>query len=48
MEEEYASYAPMTDMVMMRAESFKEAETAINPGDVEVSARVWMEFYFNN
>lgn len=48
MEEEYASYAPMTDMVMMRAESFMEAETSISPGDVEVSARVWMEFYFNN
>lgn len=44
--EEYGSYAPMVDTAVMRAQAFGEAKTTINPGDVEVSARVRIIFSF--
>ena len=44
--EDYGTYAPMYDTMVMRAQSVGGVETAINPGDVEVSARVTMVFWF--
>lgn len=45
-QEEYATYAPMNEAMTLRAASFKAADTAITPGDVEISARVNAEFWF--
>ncbi|NMB02752.1 MAG: SIMPL domain-containing protein [Firmicutes bacterium] len=42
--ENYSSYAPMVNTMVMRADSF--AGTTINPGEVEVSANVQLEFLF--
>ncbi|HPT84281.1 MAG TPA: SIMPL domain-containing protein [Limnochordia bacterium] len=44
MNESYSTYAPMVTAVAYRADA--AVGTAINPGDVEVSATVQMEFAF--
>ncbi|NLM41245.1 MAG: SIMPL domain-containing protein [Firmicutes bacterium] len=44
MSESYSSYAPMVSAVAFRADA--AAGTSINPGDVEVSATVEMEYAF--
>lgn len=44
--EDYASYAPMYDTAVMRAQAFSNIETSITPGDVEISAKVTMVFWF--
>lgn len=46
MNEDYGTYAPMYDTMVMRAQSVGNVETSITPGDVEVSARVTMVFWF--
>lgn len=42
--ESYSSYAPMVSTMALRADT--SANTTINPGDVEVSATVNLEFWF--
>jgi uncharacterized protein YggE len=44
MSESYSSYAPMMSTMALRADG--AAGTAINPGDVEVSATVNLNFWF--
>lgn len=44
MSENYSSYAPMVNTMAMRADAV--SGTTINPGDVEVSATVQLEFWF--
>lgn len=44
MNESYSSYAPMVSTMALRADT--SASTIINPGDVEVSATVNLEFWF--
>lgn len=43
--ENYASYAPMQDS-MMKSSFAGSAGTSFNPGDVEVSAQVTIEYWF--
>lgn len=42
--ENYSSYAPMVSTMAMRADAVQS--TTINPGDVEVSATVQLDFWF--
>lgn len=44
--EDYGSYAPMYETAVMRAQSLSSVDTSITPGDVEISARVSMVFWF--
>jgi hypothetical protein len=44
MNESYSSYAPMVSAMAFRADS--SPATTINPGDIEVSATVNLEFWF--
>lgn len=44
--ENYGSYAPTYNTMAMRAEALGSAPTTINPGQVEVSANVSMNFWF--
>lgn len=46
MNEDYGTYAPMYDSMVMRAQAPGYAETSITPGDVEISARVTVVFWF--
>lgn len=43
--EEYGSYAPMYESMVMKAYD-NAAGTILNPGEIEVSAKVTMEFWF--
>lgn len=44
--EQSETYAPYTEAVMFRAAGLDSAKTVINPGDVEVRARVIVEYRF--
>lgn len=45
--EDYGTYAPMQDTIVLRAESLaKGGETSIMPGDIEISANVTVLFWF--
>lgn len=44
--EQSETYAPYTEAVVFRAASLDSAKTVINPGDVEVRARVIVEYRF--
>lgn len=44
--EDYASYAPTYDTMIMRSQALASAETSITPGDVEISAKVSLIFWF--
>ncbi|HHX02650.1 MAG TPA: SIMPL domain-containing protein [Firmicutes bacterium] len=44
--EQSETYAPYTEAVMFRASAADSAKTPINPGDVEVKARVVIEYQF--
>lgn len=46
MSESYSSYAPMVNTMAVRAEALSQNSTTINPGEVEVSATVSMNFWF--
>lgn len=46
MNESYSSYAPMVSALAMRGDGFAPSPTTINPGEVEVSATVTMDFWF--
>ena len=43
----YGTYVPLQDAMVMRAASYaNQAETSITPGEIEVTARVTMVFWF--
>jgi len=45
--EDYGTYVPLQDATVMRAASYaNQAETSITPGEIEVTARVTMVFWF--
>jgi uncharacterized protein YggE len=44
--EQNTSYIPYTDTAALRSFAVAEAKTQITPGDVEVSAEVYVEFWF--
>lgn len=44
--EDYGTYAPMNDTMVFKAQESRGAGTSINPSDIEVSAKVTMEFWF--
>ena len=45
--EDYGTYVPLQDAMVMRAASYaNQAETSITPGEIEVTARVTMVFWF--
>lgn len=46
-DEEYGTYAPRNESLKMMAVGFDQAaETSINPGEIEVTAQVTIEFWF--
>ncbi|NLM26335.1 MAG: SIMPL domain-containing protein [Firmicutes bacterium] len=46
MSESYSSYTPMMDTIAVKAEALAFSNTTINPGQVEVSATVSMNYWF--
>lgn len=46
MNESYSSHAPVISTMAARSEAFAASPTTINPGEVEVSATVSMNFWF--
>lgn len=46
MNENFSSYAPMVNTMALRTEAMSHSNTTINPGDVEVTATVSMNFWY--
>lgn len=46
MNENFSSYTPMVNTIALRAEAMSQNTTTINPGDVQVTATVSMNFWY--